>query len=147
MTLIKRHQAFPFFTAFFDDDYSRRFMNWPGTMVEKNSIPAVNIREDENEFTIEIAAPGMKKEDFSVEHVNNILTISSVKENVTEEKNEKSNYTRKEFSYSSFKRSFSLPEKLIDFSNAKGTYENGILSIIIPKKKEETENKKKLEIN
>lgn len=94
-------------------------------------MPDANIVENEKAFTIELAAPGLERNDFKVEVNNGILTISAEKEE--ERKEEDKNYRRKEFSYNSFSRSFTLPENsLTDKIEAK--YENGILRLYLPKK-------------
>jgi len=96
-------------------------------------VPAVNVAEDENQFQIEFATPGFIKSDFSINMDNDVLTVKSVKNNAINDC--KSNYTRREFSYSSFERSFTLPE-IADGEKIKASYKDGILSIEIPKKKE-----------
>lgn len=95
------------------------------------TLPAVNIKENENEFTVDVAAPGMNKEDFQVNIENDILTISSERKENKEDTND--NYTRKEYSYMSFKRSFTLPKGIVDSEKIKATYKNGELKIYIPK--------------
>lgn len=100
---------------------------------DKSNVPAVNIKENEKDFELELAVPGRKKEDFRIEINENLLTIST--ESKTEENVEKDNYTRREFAYSSFKRAFTLPET-IDEENIKANYENGILKFTLPKKAE-----------
>ena len=99
------------------------------------SIPAVNIRENEDGFHVEVAAPGMSKEDFNIELDNDVLNISTETKNETEQSNENEKYTRKEFSYRSFKRAFSLPDS-IDSNKIAASYENGVLEIKLPKKEE-----------
>lgn len=95
-----------------------------------SSLPAVNVVDTKEAYTLEVAAPGLKKEDFKVTVDKGVLTIKA--ERSTEEKEEKENYTRREFSYSSFNRSFWLPEHVnADSVNAK--YEEGILKITLPK--------------
>ena len=94
------------------------------------SVPAVNIKENGNSFDIEMAAPGLNKEDFNIKIEKNILTISSEIENKNETKNEK--FTRKEFSFKSFSRSFSIPET-VDFDKIKATHKNGVLTLELPK--------------
>jgi HSP20 family protein len=112
------------------DDFERRFYS---PFKYEGFIPAANIKENERSFDIEIAVPGMKKDDFKINLENNILTVSTEKE---EEKNEENkNYTRKEFMYGSFSRSFTLP-KVVETEQIKASYENGILSIQLPKKDE-----------
>jgi len=101
------------------------------------SIPAINVKEDENQFNIEVAAPGLEKKDFKIELNNNILTISSEKVQKKEDTTKK--ITRREFCYTSFNRSFTLPNSVKD-EGIKASYKDGILDINIPKK-EEAKNK------
>ena len=91
------------------------------------------MKETDTQLEVELAAPGMKKEDFKVEIENHILKISSEKEEEHEEKRKKDNYVRKEFSYHSFYRSFYLPES-IDESKINANYKDGVLHVIIAKK-------------
>ena len=95
--------------------------------------PAVNIRENEEGFVLEMAAPGMQKSDFKINLDNNVLTLSSEKQEEKEESNER--YSRREFNYSSFTRSFSLP-KTINLDKIKADYKDGILSVSLPKREE-----------
>jgi HSP20 family protein len=97
------------------------------------TLPAVNIKETMEAFEVAVAAPGLSKNDFNIELEDNILTISSEKEEENTVENEK--YTKREFSYHAFKRSFTLPE-LVDEDKISAKYENGILNITIPKKDE-----------
>jgi HSP20 family protein len=99
------------------------------------TLPAVNVVESDEGFAVEMAAPGMDKKDFEIKLNNGILTISSEKKN-EEEVKEDEYYNRKEFSYQSFQRTFSLPKSVVDESNIKAQYKNGILQIWIPKKEE-----------
>ena len=96
-----------------------------------NRMPSVNITENEKDFMIEMAAPGLERKDFKVEVENGILFIRSEKKE--EKKEETKNFTRREFSYNSFSRSFTLPENCMT-DNIMAHYENGILSITLPKK-------------
>ena len=109
------------------------------TSYNKNTIPAVNVKETEKSFSIELAVPGMKKEDLNIELDNNKLTISNEKEASKTEETEK--YTRREFMYSKFQRTFNLP-KDVDEKSIKGDYKDGILTITIPKLKESNLTKK-----
>jgi HSP20 family protein len=93
-------------------------------------VPAVNVREEEKQYQIELAAPGMKKEDFSVKVENNVLVISAKSEASAEEK--KDNYMRKEFSYRNFSRSFWLPES-VDANAIQAGYVDGVLTLTLPK--------------
>ena len=99
----------------------------------QHSIPAVNIVENKDEYRIDVAAPGLNKEDFKINLENNVLTVSSEKEEKREKKDEL--YMRKEFSYYSFNRSFTLP-MTVDSEKIKATQKDGILQILIPKKEE-----------
>lgn len=96
-------------------------------------MPAVNIVEEKDDFRIEVAAPGLDKKDFKIDLNNNVLTISSEKNDEKEEKSER--FMRREFSYSSFKRSFTLPETA-QVDKIVANHKNGILQITIPKKEE-----------
>jgi HSP20 family protein len=138
MTLVKRSNGlFPGVPSLFDDFVTRDlFGTWPFTTEgsQQASMPAVNVRENENEFHLEVAAPGLKKDDFKIEVDKNVLTISSEKEDHSEEKN--GSYSRREFRYASFKRSFSLPENLVNSDDIKAQYVNGVLEIHLPKREE-----------
>ena len=95
----------------------------------------MNISENESGFQLDLAVPGMKKDDFKIELDNNILTISAEVKNEKEETNE-NGYSRREFSTSSFSRSFTLPENKVSENSIKANYENGVLSVSLPKKEE-----------
>ncbi len=97
------------------------------------SLPMVNIKETADAYFVEMAVPGLKKSDFHIDIDNQVLSISTEMEEENEQKDE--NYTRREFGYSSFKRSFTLPET-VDDGNIKANYNEGILSIRLPKKEE-----------
>ncbi len=107
----------------------------------QSTVPAVNVKESEKEFELELAVPGRKKEDFNVEIDNGVMTIS------TEQKSENTvsdeNYTRREFGYSSFKRSFTLP-KTVNADQINATYEDGVLKFVLPKKEEALPKPKRL---
>jgi HSP20 family protein len=109
----------------------------------KSTLPAVNIKEDENSFQLEVAAPGFAKEDFKINYDHEQLTISSERkeEHVQEEK-----ITRREFSYQSFRRSFYLPEDMIDVEGISAHYKDGILLVVLPKKEPEHKQVKQIEI-
>lgn len=129
MTLVKRHNAF--FPAVLEEYFRPDWMG--GTQNHNASVPPVNIRETESAYEVELSAPGKTKEDFVIEVDQNVLSISS--ETKSEEKTENVKYTRREFSMSSFKRSFTLPKTANDDSIT-AAYENGILTVSIPKKEE-----------
>ncbi len=135
MSLIKRNEA-NWLPTVFDDMFKT---DWLGGTTNVNSIgtsiPAVNIHESDDNFLVAVAAPGKLREDFKIELDNDVLTISSEekKENETSEK--KGRYTRREFSYSTFKRAFSLPET-VDNEKISASYNNGVLEINLPKREE-----------
>jgi HSP20 family protein len=136
MSIIKRNEFFPPFSLF-DDFFSRDL--WNRAMTNSSStnttIPLVNIKEDNENFEVEMAAPGMDKKDFKVELDGNVLTITSEKEIQNEEKDGE-RYSRREFSYQSFQRSFQLPKEVVDAEKIEAKYENGVLRLVIPKKEE-----------
>jgi HSP20 family protein len=107
------------------------------------SVPAVNILEDEKEYRIELVAPGIDKKDVGINLENEILTISSEKESKNEEHEGK--YMRKEFNYTSFSRSFVIPEE-VDSEKISAEHTNGILNIHLPKKEEELKRVQKRQI-
>ncbi|MCM2301972.1 MAG: Hsp20/alpha crystallin family protein [Flavobacteriaceae bacterium] len=130
--MLVKSSSFPLMTSFFDDFYK----DWSTTNFSdtNTSLPAVNIKENDHEFIVEVAVPGMDKNDFKIDLDNNILTISSEKVNNNQE--QKYNYTRREYSYQSFKRSFTLPKNIVDSEKIKARYNAGELVIEIPKKEE-----------
>ena len=150
--------------------FAGKFMNWPfnDNLAEFNgretqgNVPAVNVSETENAFLVEVAAPGLEKENFSIDLNKNLLTISASEsvqtavqvnsegsENAPEEKNavEKPahRYIRREFHYSSFQRSFRLPETA-DVNAIEAKYINGVLHLLIPKKQDAETSKFKINI-
>ena len=136
MTLIRRsNNLFPSVPSFFDDFFTRDLFDWSNTNhAYGTSLPAVNIKEDDDNYEIEVAVPGLKKDDFKIEIEHDVLTVSSQQEdesNVDEE-----SYKRREFRYASFKRSFTLPENKVDGNKIKANYVNGVLHITLPKKEE-----------
>jgi HSP20 family protein len=138
MSIIKRNREFfPEMNGLFDDLFTRNFWDWglSNNSVTNTSIPAVNIKETADAFEVEMAAPGMKKEDFRIELDNNQLIITSEKEN-REEQKDGERYSRREFSYQSFRRTFQLPKEVVDSENIQAHYENGLLNLVIPKKEE-----------
>ena len=134
-TLVKRN-GFP--TEFspsqsFFEDWTRNWFDNFGLTQEGNTVPRVNIVETDDDFQVEMAVPGMRKEDFHAELDNDTLTIWSEVSN--DERNNDQSYTRREFSYRSFKRSFYLPNT-VESDKIKAKYQDGVLRLIIPKKEE-----------
>lgn len=126
MNLVKFNRH-PFYSNWMKDVENDLFKN---ETTSRGDLPAVNIQEDEKQFTLEMAAPGMKKDDFKINLDNQMLTIS--KEEKEEKEEKKENYTRREFVYNSFSRSFRLP-KTIEVDKIKADYKNGILKLTLPK--------------
>jgi HSP20 family protein len=135
MNLIKRNgNRIPGFQRLFlDDIFGRELFNWENNNFSTTSttLPSVNIKETADNYEVEVAAPGMDKNDFKVTLDGNLLIISSVKER--EQTKEEESFTRKEFSYQSFQRSFELPKNVVDEDKISARYENGLLLLSIPK--------------
>jgi len=110
------------------------------------SLPAVNISEDDNKFCVDIIAPGFKKEDFKINIEDEMLTISAEAENESKEEDANKQYSRREYSHSSFTRSFRLPESVKD-DNISAEFNNGILKLNIPKSEQHTKTTKEIHIN
>jgi HSP20 family protein len=125
---ITRRGYNPFLSNLFDDDF------FPVLSNRTSSMPAVNIRENEKNFTLDLAIPGMDKKDLKIDINEDVLTISSETSNETEDNSD--GYKRKEFSYSSFCRSFYLPEN-VNKEKIAASYKDGILSVELPKQEEE----------
>jgi HSP20 family protein len=132
--LAKRNENY--LPSFFDRFWNNELMDWGHSNFSSTntSLPAVNVKETNDEFIIELAAPGMEKKDFKINFKNNVITISSERENEKEEKRE--NYTRREFSYQSFQRSFTVPENAVMSDKIGASYNNGILQVTLPKREE-----------
>lgn len=115
MTLAHLNTSFPSFPSLFDRFFEGDLMDWNSNNYSSTNttLPAVNVKENSDEFQIEVAAPGLTKNDFKISYNNGRLTISSEKQNEKEEKDGEK-ITRKEFSYQSFQRSFNVAENVID---------------------------------
>ena len=133
MSLVRFKRNYPsLFDHFFENDlfdWSNRNFSTTNT-----TLPSVNIKDGKENFEVEVAAPGLNKEDFKIELNNDLLTISSEKKMENEAK-ESECYTCREFSYQSFSRSFTLPN-IADGEKVMAKYDNGILTVTIPKKEE-----------
>ncbi len=115
------------------DDFFKPWNEWfdGGLLNRTMNVPSVNITEHKDEYQVSLAAPGLKKDDFHIDVDGNMLTISCEKEENKEEKEKK--FTRKEYSYSSFSRSFTLPDE-ISKEKIDARYEDGVLKISLPRK-------------
>lgn len=137
MSIVKRqHVLFPsLMNEIFKPDW------FGGVDSYRPHAPAVNVKETDSGFELEMAIPGRKKDDFKIEIDKEVLTISS---EITKEENEtEDNYTRKEFSFNAFKRVFTLPET-VDADQINASYEDGILKFVLPKKEEALPKPKRL---
>lgn len=137
MSLIRRNTGL--FPSFWNDVLTP---DWFGGVDQHNqTLPAVNIREGESDFTLELAVPGQKREDFNVEVDNDVLTISM--ETRDEKIETEGEFTRREFRYTSFKRAFTLPET-VHQDDIRADYKDGILRFTLPKKEEALPKPKRL---
>lgn len=135
MSLVKRnYYNVPTLNRFFDDFFTKDlYSNGENELTRLNSNPAVNIKENDESFDLELAAPGLSKKDFNIEVNEDVLTISFERKADGEVSEE--NYRRREFAFQSFKRSFTLPET-VNSDKILGQYESGVLNLVIPKKPE-----------
>jgi HSP20 family protein len=133
MSLVRFSNQLP---SIFDRFLEPEFLNWSNRNYSETNttLPSVNISEGEDGFEVEMAAPGFEKNDFKIELNHDLLTITSEKK-VDKENKEGQHFTRREFSYQSFSRSFTLPDSA-NGDKINATYENGILKVMIPKKEE-----------
>lgn len=145
MTLIKRtNNLFP---SVFDEFFGRDWLGTEADLTSSKSFPAVNIKESESAFEIELISPGLNKKDFKIEIDDNQLIVGYEKEETNENKNDdKVSYRRREFRNLSFKRSFSLPKTVLS-DKIKANYKDGILTLNIPKVKEEQKPSRLIEIS
>jgi HSP20 family protein len=130
LPVIRNNSIFPGLVSnLFNDDFLNNFFD----SRSGNTVPAVNIVEGKNDFKIEVAAPGLEKGDFKINVENDMLIVSADKEAKKENNDEK--FIRREFSFTSFKRAFSLPED-VDAEKISASHKEGVLTISIPKKEE-----------
>ncbi len=151
MSLVKRNQASPstslwrpmdsWLPSIFEDLFNDSRLADVSTF--GSTLPAVNIKETADDFLVEVAVPGKKKEDFNIELDQNVLTISSEEKSENEESSDDGRYSRKEFNYTAFKRAFTLPET-VEQEKIKATYNNGVLSIQVPKREESKQKPKRM---
>ena len=137
MNLIRKQNTW--YPSIMDDVFNT---NWNLDIpTYSNSMPAVNIKEADIEFLLQIASPGLTKDDFEVSFEDNVLSIEVLKKDDIKENN--NDFSRFEFDYNSFKRSFTIPES-VEISKIEASYLNGVLNINLPKKKEAQPLPKKL---
>lgn len=135
MSLVKSNKREDFFPSVLSDffDYDKFFDNRWSEREFRNTLPAVNIRETDKQYHIEFAAPGFAKTDFKIDVDHHVLTVSAEKKKQTGDDNKR--FTRQEFSYTTFSRSFTLPET-VDTEKIDANYNEGLLTLRIPKKEE-----------
>jgi HSP20 family protein len=136
MSLIKRSENYPAWSNFFNEFFNRDWMDWSTRNFSdtNTTLPSVNIVESEESYEVNMAAPGLEKKDFKIELSHGVLTISSEKKIENETKKGRQ-FTRKEYSYQSFSRSFAMPHTA-ESEKISARYDNGILKVVIPKKEE-----------
>lgn len=139
MTLMKKNSGvvLPSISGMLDDFFTNDLFDWKmkNFSLTDTTLPAVNIKELDEKYLVELAAPGMKKEDLKINVEGQMLRISCDKSHEKKEEDEDKKYMRREFSYQSFMRSFTLP-KTVDADKIVASYRDGILSLEIPKKEE-----------
>jgi HSP20 family protein len=140
MSLVRFSNQFP---ASFERLFENDLFDWTNRnfSTTNTTLPSVNIIENTEGYEVEMAAPGLKKEDFNIELNNDLLTISSEKQMENESK-KNGQYTKREFSYQSFSRSFTLP-RTVENEKISAKYENGLLKVMIPKREEAKPKPKK----
>jgi len=131
MNLIRFNQM-PVFSGLFRDFENDFFRN---SETERGDIPAVNITEEDKQFVLQMAAPGLKKEDFKINLDNQVLTVSKEQKKENDEGND--NYMRREFFFNTFSRSFALPKTIV-FDKINADYKDGILTVTLPKNEKAT---------
>ena len=143
MSLVKwnpESSFFPFTSNWMDDFFPENSFK---AAMKGVSVPAVNVKESKDAFKLDVAAPGFKKEDFKLEVKNGYLTISGESQEEKEDKDE--TFTRREYSYNSFSRSFSLPEN-VNGENVEARYSDGVLKVTLPKKKKDETPVKQIDV-
>ena len=136
MTLIKRNGRINTLPTVWDDFLNQDVFNWgSGYQNSSTTMPAVNIKENQDNFQVEMVAPGMKKEDFKIQLDGHTLTITCEKQDQKEERDDET-YSGKEFNYASFYRTFHLPKDVVNSDKIEAKYENGLLNLVIPKREE-----------
>lgn len=131
-SIIKRNQVFGPFGHFFDNFF-------PSDLLDDNgfsspfSEPSINVKESKDQYEMEVAAPGMNKDDFNVQVEGNLLTISAERKSAEKVLDKEGRYARREFNYHSFKRSFHLPSDLINADKIEANYDKGILHLVLPR--------------
>jgi HSP20 family protein len=128
------NNALPSLSSWVDDLFNKSFAkDFVSNFNSGMTLPAVNVKDNANDYIVEMAIPGLKKSDFNIDLDNKVLSVSAETSSQIEE--EQSNYSRREFGYSSFKRTFNLPDT-VEQDKITANYTDGILNILLPKRDE-----------
>ena len=144
MLLVRRNNDFDWLNNWFDDD----FFNTPVMAQTTTTAPAVNVKEDNKQYVMEVAVPGLKKEQVNMSiDKDGYLTLSIENKNEQKDENKKEHYLRREFSYTSYRQSYALPDN-VDADKIEANVADGVLKVVLPKveKKEEKEDVKHIEV-
>lgn len=144
MLLVRRNNDFDWLNNWFDDN----FFNTPVMAQTTTTAPAVNVKEDNKQYVMEVAVPGLKKEQVNMSiDKDGYLTLSIENKNEQKDENKKEHYLRREFSYTSYRQSYALPDN-VDADKIEANVADGVLKVVLPKveKKEEKEHVKHIEV-
>lgn len=144
MLLVRRNNDFLSLNNWFDDN----FFNTPVMAQTTTTAPAVNVKEDNKQYVMEVAVPGLKKEQVNMSiDKDGYLTLSIENKNEQKDENKKEHYLRREFSYTSYRQSYALPDN-VDADKIEANVADGVLKVVLPKveKKEEKEDVKHIEV-
>lgn len=136
---LARPSSFTSMLSDFFEPWNEWFMD--GTAGKALTLPRVNITEDKNSYCMSLAAPGLHKKDFKIDIDGNLLTVSAQKEENKEDKDE--TYTRKEYNYSSFSRSFTMPDE-VEMDKINANYDGGVLKLTLPKNEKALKSQQKV---
>lgn len=144
MLLVRRNNDFDWLNNWFDDN----FFNTPVMAQTTTTAPAVNVKEDNKQYVMEVAVPGLKKEQVNMSiDKDGYLTLSIENKNEQKDENKKEHYLRREFSYTSYRQSYALPDN-VDADKIEANVADGVLKVVLPKveKKEEKKDVKHIEV-
>ena len=144
MLLVRRNNDFDWLNNWFDDN----FFNTPVMAQTTTTAPAVNVKEDNKQYVMEVAVPGLNKEQVNMSiDKDGYLTLSIENKNEQKDENKKEHYLRREFSYTSYRQSYALPDN-VDADKIEANVADGVLKVVLPKveKKEEKEDVKHIEV-
>lgn len=144
MLLVRRNNDFDWLNNWFDDN----FFNTPVMAQTTTTAPAVNVKEDSKQYVMEVAVPGLKREQVNMSiDKDGYLTLSIENKNEQKDENKKEHYLRREFSYTSYRQSYALPDN-VDADKIEANVADGVLKVVLPKveKKEEKEDVKHIEV-